>query len=66
MRPHRSIIFSRIDRINHMKKMIKEDKRIRIYDSIIQIAGATAAAIFIALLLSIASTSILAMLARIM
>ncbi len=66
MRPYRSIIFSRINRINRMNRIIKQDKRIRIYDSIVLIAGATVAAICIALVLSIASTSIMAMLARAM
>ncbi|KKM15310.1 hypothetical protein LCGC14_1697390 [marine sediment metagenome] len=66
MRPYRSIIFSRINRINRMNRIIKQDKRIRIYDSIALIAGATVAAICIALVLSIASISIMAMLARAM
>jgi len=32
MRPYRSIIFTRIDRINCIKKWDKEEKRIKYYD----------------------------------
>lgn len=40
MRPYRSIIFSRIDRINQVKRMIKEDERLRRWDTIAAISMA--------------------------
>ncbi|KKM02982.1 hypothetical protein LCGC14_1778980 [marine sediment metagenome] len=40
MRPHRPTIFEHIDRINHMRKWNREEKKMQYYDKIATIAMA--------------------------
>ncbi len=55
MRPYRSTIFSRINRINHMNKILKEDKRMRRYD----IVAAIGAVLMIAIAFSMVCMTVL-------